>query len=120
MGNSFQEASKEWLKDPRVPVSDEEAEAYVQIGDLLRKARESRGLSQTQLQSQSGIQQADISRIESGSMRRGPTVATLVRLAHAQNLRLKISFVEVEPTAERPTETPTQTTEGTSEISVVL
>jgi transcriptional regulator with XRE-family HTH domain len=47
-------------------------------GDVVRKAREARGLTQTQLAEISGVEQSNISAIEHG--RRQPTAATLHRL----------------------------------------
>lgn len=47
-------------------------------GDLLRRARQARGLTQGQLAERAGTSQEQVSRWESG--RRSPTVETLARL----------------------------------------
>lgn len=50
-------------------------------GTLIAKARKGRGITQLQLAEISGVEQANISAIETG--RRGPSAATLHRLLHA-------------------------------------
>jgi transcriptional regulator with XRE-family HTH domain len=52
-----------------------------QLGAQLAAARKARGLTQPALSKLSGIQQAEISRIERGAG--NPTAATLLRLANA-------------------------------------
>ena len=49
-------------------------------------------MSQERLAQLSGIPQAEISRIESGLLSRGPTLLTLVRLARAMEQSLRIEF----------------------------
>ena len=55
------------------------------LGDRLKEARISRGLSQRQLALQAGIRQPDISRIEEG--KKNVTLFTLARLAKALEIR---------------------------------
>ena len=49
-------------------------------------------MSQQDLAAASGIPQAEISRMESGMLSRGPTLLTLVRLARAMQQNLLIAF----------------------------
>ena len=54
-----------------------------QVGRLLREMRREAGLSQQTLQELSGVDQAEISRSESATMGRGPSLITIARMAHA-------------------------------------
>lgn len=63
-----------------------EANAQIVFGRCIAIARESAKLSQPQLAKQSGVQQADISRIERGLG--NPTRDTLVKLADALGMQL--------------------------------
>ena len=61
----------------------------------LEKARQSLGLSLTEIARRSGIDLASLSRLEAGKTS-DPTFETLSRYAAALGLRLKISLVEME------------------------
>jgi transcriptional regulator with XRE-family HTH domain len=104
----FDVLAKKLLKDPRVKSGYEHAGELEALGDLLRMAREQRGMSQQQLHRQSGVQQAEISRLEAGRAARGPTVATLRRLARAQQMRLRISFVPIETPSTKKAKASTE------------
>ncbi|RAX48537.1 XRE family transcriptional regulator [Arthrobacter sp. AQ5-05] len=65
---------------------DSEASAQLALGQGLAAAREPSGLTQPQLAQRSGVEQADISRIERGMG--NPTRDTLIRLADALDMRL--------------------------------
>ncbi|MTK07944.1 MAG: helix-turn-helix transcriptional regulator [Hungatella sp.] len=54
-------------------------------------ARISQNLTQKQLAERSGINQADISKIENGT--RNPSISLLKRLAAGMNMALKIDFI---------------------------
>lgn len=82
------------LQDPEVRFGYHNYELLRQIGGFVREMRTSNALSQQALEELSGVPQADISRLESGSMERGPTLLTLVRLAHAAGKRLVIGLQE--------------------------
>lgn len=58
--------------------------------NALRKARAKAGISQSELSSQAGIDQSDISKIERGVA--NPSVHTLCRLASALGMELEISI----------------------------
>lgn len=72
-----------------------ELAAQAELGRQLTAAREQRQLSQQALQTRTGIQQSEISRIERGIG--NPTTATLLRLAEA--LGVKLSLLPVEQAA---------------------
>ena len=61
-----------------------------QIGYRVKQARLEKEMSQEELSAVSGIQQADISRIEKGSA--NPSVKTLMRIASALGTPLLVSF----------------------------
>lgn len=66
------------------------------VGMALAGARQQRALTQSALAKLSGVEQADISRIERGLL--APTTPTLLRLVEALHGRLKIELVgEDEP-----------------------
>lgn len=59
------------------------------LGQLLAQARRNRRMTQPALAEMTGIQQAEISRIETG--RANPTVDTMTRLTRALGTRLTIA-----------------------------
>nr|WP_274636041.1 helix-turn-helix transcriptional regulator [Microbacterium bovistercoris] len=66
-----------------------EMAARTELGEQLRTARTAKSLSQPALAAVTGIQQSEISRIESGAA--NPTVATISRLADALELKLSLT-----------------------------
>jgi ribosome-binding protein aMBF1 (putative translation factor) len=99
MGKSFDElaaaAKAGWSEDARrvydaaVSAFDAEMDEREQLGAQLAAARKARGLTQPDLSALTGIQQAEISRIERGAG--NPTAATLLRLADALGQRLTLT-----------------------------
>ncbi len=99
MGRSFDElaaaAKAGWSDDARrvydaaVSAFDAEMDEREQLGAQLAAARKARGLTQPDLSALTGIQQAEISRIERGAG--NPTAATLLRLADALGQRLTLA-----------------------------
>ena len=81
----------------KVPESDRD---LVQVGRLMRTLREARGLTQRQLQQLSGVDQAEISRIEVGAGSRGMTISQMATLARAQHARVVMLLVD-ESVAEK-------------------
>ena len=63
----------------------------IKTGGLIRAARKEKGLTQQQLAEITGIQQADISRLENGTG--NPSLRTLKRLAAGMGMQLKLEFV---------------------------
>ncbi|MBQ9134594.1 MAG: helix-turn-helix transcriptional regulator [Lachnospiraceae bacterium] len=64
------------------------------LGENLAKARDVAGMTQKQVAEETGIYQADISKIERGLA--NPSVSTLQRLAEGMGMKLKIEFVQEE------------------------
>ena len=62
-----------------------------EIAKMLIACRNSGNLTQKQLSKLTGIDQADISKIENGNA--NPSIKTLTRIASAMNMNLKIEFV---------------------------
>ncbi len=91
--NAFEESL---LLDPDVKFGFDNYEMLKQIGMFVRDIRTQSAMSQTALEEASGVGQAEISRLESGSMERGPSLLTLVRLAHAAGKRLVIGIEDEE------------------------
>ena len=66
------------------------------LGQLLQRTRLSKHLRQVDLAAAADIAQSEISRMEAGLGDRGPTFDTLLRIAHAQKMRLTVELVPEE------------------------
>lgn len=62
-----------------------------ELAKMLIACRNADNLTQKQLSELTGIDQADISKIENGNA--NPSIKTLTRIASAMNMNLKIEFV---------------------------
>ena len=101
MSKSFKDladqAKAKWSDDARtvydvaIASFDAELTARVELGTMLAEARKARHLTQPALSSVSGVQQAEISRIERGIG--NPTAATLNRLAAALGQKITLTPV---------------------------
>lgn len=89
MSKNFRETLDEQVKDPAFQAEWEALEPERQIIRAIIEGRERRGLTQQQLAEITGIQQADISRLENGTG--NPSLRTLKRLA--AGMQLKLEFV---------------------------
>ncbi len=74
-------------------VRQESVPANIAVGNALLAARAKAAMSQVELASKTGINQADISRIERGLS--NPSIGTLQRLAVALGSELKVSFEQI-------------------------
>jgi len=63
------------------------------LGGLFERARRTVKLRQVDLAAAANIAQSEISRMEAGLGDRGPTFDTLLRIAHAQNMKLMVELV---------------------------
>lgn len=70
---------------------NEHLESPVELGVQLRRARRAAGLTQTQLAETTGVQQAIVSRIESG--KGNPTIETIEILARGCGRSVKIDLI---------------------------
>lgn len=91
MSKNFRETLNEQLKDPVFQAEWEALEPERQIIRAIIEGREKRDLTQQQLAEITGIQQADISRLENGTG--NPSLRTLKRLAAGMGMQLKLEFV---------------------------
>ena len=90
--SKFNDFLNEQLQDPEVRAEYEALEPEFSIMQAMIDARKSSGMTQKQLSEKTGIAQADISKLESGSA--NPSLRTLQRLAAGMGMRIKI---EVQP-----------------------
>ena len=90
----LQEYLDEQLKDPEFAREYEEIRPEMDIIRALVDARNSQNLTQSELSKRTGINQADISKIENGT--RNPTIKLLSRLASGMDMTLRIEFVPKE------------------------
>jgi transcriptional regulator with XRE-family HTH domain len=81
------------LARPAVRAGYDKQVGLNKLGRLMKRGRLESNLPQKELAEISGVAQGDISRLEIGSGEKGPTFDTLVRLAHAQGMRLVVELV---------------------------
>lgn len=88
---TFKDYKKQQMQDTEL---DREYEAIQPEMDVIRaivNARTSQNLTQNELAKRTGINQADISKLENGT--RNPSINLLKRLAEGMGMNLKIEFV---------------------------
>lgn len=88
---NFKEYKKELMKDPEFVKVYEDLQPEMDIVKAIIDARIKQNLSQKELSKLTGINQSEISKLESGE--RNPSIKLLQRLADGMGLTLKISFV---------------------------
>lgn len=88
---NFKEYKKELMKDPEFVKTYEDLQPEMDIVKAIIDARIKQNLSQKELSKLTGINQSEISKLESGE--RNPSIKLLQRLADGMGLTLKISFV---------------------------
>lgn len=81
---------EEQMKDPDFKNEFENLQPELDVIRAIVDARTSQNLTQKQLSDRTGINQADISKLENGT--RNPTLNMLKRLAKGMNMELKIEF----------------------------
>ena len=89
--NKFDEFLEEQLQDEEFKKEYENMQPEFDVIRAMVEARTSRNLTQKQLAERTGINQADISKLENGT--RNPTINLLKRLAEGMDMVLKIEFV---------------------------
>lgn len=80
----------ETIYEEGVTVGFNQPKTNMIVADAVKHARAIAGISQKELSEKTGIDQADISRIERGLA--NPSVSTLERIAEALNAKLSISI----------------------------
>ena len=88
---TFDDMLKEQLQDPEFRKEYEAIQPEMDVIRAIVDARISQNLTQKELSERSGINQADISKIENGT--RNPSLNLLKRLADGMGMTLKIEFV---------------------------
>lgn len=95
MGKNFRDTLNERMKDPAFLAEWNAQEPERQIMRAIAEGREKKDMTQKQLAEITGITQADISRLESGTA--NPSLRTLKRLAAGMGMALKVEFVPIQP-----------------------
>ncbi len=91
MKDDFERYLEKQLKNPDFKKEYEALQPENEILKAIITARSELGLTQAELSEKTGINQADISRIENGNG--NPSLRTLKRLASAMGKQLEIRFV---------------------------
>lgn len=81
----------EQMKNPEFAKEYELIQPEMDVIRAIVDARNSRNMTQKELAEKTGINQADISKLENGT--RNPTINLLKRLADGLGMKLKIEFV---------------------------
>lgn len=89
---TFDNYLKYKMKDPAFKAEYDALEPEFAIMQAMIDARRESGMTQKQLSEKTGINQADISRLERGNA--NPSLHTLQRLAAGMNMKLKLEFVK--------------------------
>ena len=91
MSKTIKDTLEQNLQNPDFVKEWEALEPEYQLIRAILSNRTTQGLTQKELADITGINQADISRLEKGLA--NPSLTTLKKLAHGLNMRLKIEFV---------------------------
>ena len=93
--SEFQEFLKEQLQDDAFKKEWEDIQPEMDVIRAMVDARISQNLTQKELAERTGINQADISKLENGT--RNPSLKLLKRLADGMGMTLKLEFVPKRP-----------------------
>ena len=88
---TFDDMLNEQLKDINFRKEYEDIQPEMDVIRAIIDARTARNLTQKELSKITGINQADISKLENGT--RNPTVNLLKRLAEGMGMELRIQFI---------------------------
>lgn len=91
MKTNFKDDLKKRLQDPQFKKEYDSLETEYKIIQTIIDARKNMNLTQKELSDRSGIDQADISRIERGLA--NPTLRLLQKLAHGLDMDLELNFI---------------------------
>lgn len=98
MGKNFRETLNEQLRDdPEFRAEWNAIEPERQIMRAIIEGRQNQHMTQEQLAQATGINQANISRLENGTA--NPSLGTLKRLAAGLGMELRLEFVPTTPSA---------------------
>lgn len=93
--SEFQEFLNEQLQDDEFRKEWEDIQPEMDVIRTMVDARISQNLTQKELAERTGINQADISKLENGT--RNPSLKLLKRLADGMGMTLKLEFVPKSP-----------------------
>lgn len=93
--SEFQEFLEEQLQDNEFRKEWEDIQPEMDVIRTMVDARISQNLTQKELAERTGINQADISKLENGT--RNPSLKLLKRLADGMGMTLKLEFVPKSP-----------------------
>lgn len=88
MSTNFREFLNEQLKDPEFAKEYYATKPEVDFSIVIHQIREEKGLTQVELAELSGVNQANISRIENGE--RLPNIYTLQKIANSLGMQLAL------------------------------
>ena len=88
---TFNEFVDEQLKDPEFAAEYDAIQPEMDVIRAIVDARTSQNMTQKELAEKTGINQADISKLENGT--RNPSLKLLKRLAAGMDMVLRIEFV---------------------------
>lgn len=89
--SEFRELLNDQLKDPEFKKEWDDIQPEMDVIRAMMDARISQNLTQKELAARTGINQADISKLENGT--KNPSLKLLKRLAAGMGMQLKIEFV---------------------------
>ncbi len=89
--DDFEKLLNKKMENPKFKAEWNRLEPEYQIVKAIVELRAEKNLSQKQLSELTGINQADISRIENGNA--NPSLRTLQRIAEGLGMKLKLEFV---------------------------
>ena len=88
---TFEEYKKQQMQDSEFVKEYEAIQPEMDVIRAIVNARTSQNLTQNELAKRTGINQADISKLENGT--RNPSINLLKRLAEGMGMSLKIEFI---------------------------
>ena len=88
---TLQKLKEEQMKDPAFVQEYNDIQPEMDVIRAIVNARTSQNITQKELAERTGINQADISKLENGT--RNPSINLLKRLADGMGMALKIEFV---------------------------
>ena len=94
--SEFQELLQEQLKDPDFKKEWDDIQPEMDVIRAMIDARIEQNLTQKELAARTGIDQADISKLENGT--KNPSLKLLKKLAAGMGMQLKIEFVPMQAT----------------------
>lgn len=89
--SEFQSLLQEQLQDPEFRKEWDDIQPEMDVIRAMIDIRNSQNLTQKELATRTGINQADISKLENGT--KNPSLKLLKRLAAGMGMKLKIEFV---------------------------